>query len=79
MSAEGDHHDSLEEAIEDLRSLADQAEEDLEQRKEETDMSGVDPAQMAVAEMQGKMQAFQKAWALAIDKRDEEPEGGLGK
>lgn len=64
----------LEDSIEDLRTLADKAQDDVEQRKAETDLSGVNPKHMALAEMQGKRDAFQKAWRLAISKREEAPD-----
>lgn len=65
------HHESLEDLVEDLRDLADEAEKDLQQRKSDTDLSGVDPSQMAVAERQGQMSAFQQAWRLAISHRED--------
>ena len=65
----------LEEVIADLRKLADEAGEDLDERKEGVDLSGADPSHMAFAEMQGMRNAFQQAWQLAISKREEASDG----
>ena len=61
----------IEQVIAGLRDLADEAEKNVDQRKSKTDLSDVDPAQMAVAEAQGMMKAYQQAWQLAISKRNE--------
>jgi hypothetical protein len=66
--------DEIEQLISKLRDLADEASEKADQRKEETDMSGLNPSQMAVAELDGMQQAFQQAWALAIDHRSDSDE-----
>lgn len=68
-----DSEPPIEQVVADLRKLADEAEEDLEQRKETTDLTDVDPSQMAYAEMQGMRRAFVQAWRLAISKRKETP------
>lgn len=65
--------EQLEEVIDDLRELADQAETDMKDRKEAADMSDIDPSVMAYAERMGQMEAFQQAWKLAISKRDGQP------
>lgn len=67
-------NEALEEVINDLRDLADQAGDRAEERKSDVDLSDVDTSHMALAEMQGMRQAFQQAWKLAISKREEAPE-----
>jgi len=64
--------------IDALRALADEADADVEERKADTDMSDPDPAQMAVAEVQGMRKAYEHAWKVAIAKRNEVPEGDDG-
>jgi hypothetical protein len=64
----------MEQLIQDLRSLADEAAEDAKRRKDEVDFSEVEPSHMALAEKQGMKQAFEQAWRLAISKRDVQPD-----
>lgn len=67
-----DSDERLEQLIEELRQLADEAEENVKQRRDSVDMSEVDPAHMALAEQQGMNQAFRTAWQIAIGKREGE-------
>lgn len=60
----------LEELIDELRELADEAGERAEERKDDVDLSEVDPSHMALAENQGMRQAYQIAWNKAISKRE---------
>jgi hypothetical protein len=64
----------MEQLIQELRSLADEAAEDAKRRKDEVDFSEVEPSHMALAEKQGMKQAFEQAWRLAISKRDVQPD-----
>lgn len=67
--------DDIEQLIHELRTLADEAGDDADRRKQEIDLSEVDTSHMALAEKQGMRQAFQQAWRLAISKREEDTEG----
>lgn len=60
----------LEDLIDELRDLADEAEEEAVERKAETDLSEADPSHMALAEKQGMRQAYVNAWRLAISHRE---------
>ena len=63
----------IEQTIAELRSLADEAEEDVDQRKSDTDLSDVDPSHLALADSPGMLPAYQHALNVAISKRDENP------